>query len=120
MLPSSPSSQHFNSRFLLPAAAFVIVVAGMRAAEPILVPFLFAALLAIILTSPVFWLRQKNFPASLALFLVVMGVVSVGIGFVLIIGNSLDDFSDAIPRYQVLLTQKMAPIHQWIQGLGFN
>ena len=49
-----------------------------------------------------------------------MGVLSVGIGFVLIIGTSLDDFSDAIPRYQVLLTQKLAPIHQGIQGLGFQ
>ncbi|TFG63702.1 MAG: AI-2E family transporter, partial [Nitrospirales bacterium] len=77
-------------------AAFVIVVAGMRAAEPILVPLLFAV------------------------FLVVMGVLSVGIGFVLIIGTSLDDFSDAIPRYQILLTQKMAPIHQGIEGLGFQ
>ena len=114
------SSQPPAGRLLLGVAAFVIVVAGMRAAEPILVPFLFAGFLAIILTSPVFWLRQKNFPASLAVLLVVMGVVSVGIGFVLIIGTSLDDFSDAIPRYQVLLTQKMAPIHQGIQGLGFQ
>ena len=116
----SSSSQTPAGRLLLTVAAFVIVVAGMRAAEPILVPFLFAGFLAIILTSPVFWLRQKNFPASLAVLLVVMGVVSVGIGFVLIIGTSLDDFSDAIPRYQVLLTQKMAPIHQGIQGLGFQ
>jgi predicted PurR-regulated permease PerM len=107
-------------RFLLTVAAFVIVVAGMRAAEPILVPLLFAGFLAIISASPVFWLRQKKFPAPLAVFLVVMGVLSVVIGFVLIIGTSLDDFSDSIPRYQVLLTQKMAPIHQGIEGLGFQ
>ena len=92
----------------------------MRAGEPILVPFLFAGFLAIILTSPVFWLRQKHVPTSLALFLVILGVVGVGIGFVLIIGTSLDDFSDAIPRYQVLLAQKMAPLQQGIEGLGFQ
>ncbi|MEE9231959.1 MAG: AI-2E family transporter [Nitrospirales bacterium] len=114
------SSQPPAGRLLLAVAAFVIVVAGMRAAEPILVPLLFAGFLAIISTSPVFWLRQKNLSAPLAVFLVVMGVLSVGIGFVLIIGTSLDDFSDAIPRYQVLLTQKMVPIHQGIQGLGFQ
>jgi predicted PurR-regulated permease PerM len=114
------SSQTPAGRFLLTVAAFVIVVAGMRAAEPILVPLLFAGFLAIISTSPVFWLRQKKIPAPLAVFLVVMGVLSVGIGFVLIIGTSLDDFSDSIPRYQVLLTKKMAPIHQGIEGLGFQ
>jgi predicted PurR-regulated permease PerM len=114
------SSQTPAGRFLLTVAAFVIVVAGMRAAEPILVPLFFSGFLAIISTSPVFWLRQKKFPAPLAVFLVGMGVLSIGIGFVLIIGTSLDDFSDAIPRYQVLLTQKMAPIHQGIEGLGFQ
>jgi AI-2 transport protein TqsA len=114
------SSQSPTGRLLLTVAAFIIIVAGMRAAEPILVPLLVAGFLAIILTSPVFWLRQKKIPAPLAVFLVVMGVLGVGIGFVLIIGTSLDDFSDAIPRYQVLLTQKLAPIHQGIQGLGFQ
>jgi predicted PurR-regulated permease PerM len=88
------SPQPPAGRLLLAVAAFVIVVAGMRAAEPILVPLLFAGFLAIISTSPVFWLRQKNLSAPLAVFLVVMGVLSVGIGFVLIIGTSLDDFSE--------------------------
>jgi len=117
---ASTSSQSPIGRHLLSIAAFVIVVAGMRTAEPILVPMLVAVFLAIISTYPVFWLREKKFPAPLAIFIVVMGVLSVGLGFISIIGTSLDDFSDAIPRYQARLTQEMAPISQWIQGLGFQ
>jgi len=120
MLPSSPSSQTSNSRFLLTAASFVIVVAGMRAAEPILVPLLIAGFLAIISTSPVFWLREKGIPAPAAVFLVILGVLSLGFGFIVIIGTSLEDFSDAIPRYQTRLTEEMAPLLQWIQGLGIQ
>jgi predicted PurR-regulated permease PerM len=120
MLPPSPSSQTTNSRFLLTAASFVIVVAGMRAAEPILVPLLIAGFLAIISTSPVFWLREKGIPAPAAVFFVILGVLSLGFGFILIIGTSLEDFSDAIPRYQTRLTQKMDPLLQWIQGMGFQ
>ncbi|MEC4681351.1 MAG: AI-2E family transporter [Nitrospirota bacterium] len=120
MLPSSPSSQTTNSRLLLTAASFVIVVAGMRAAEPILVPLLIAGFLAIISTSPVFWLREKGIPAPAAVFFVILGVLSLGFGFILIIGTSLEDFSDAIPRYQTRLTQKMDPLLQWIQGMGFQ
>jgi len=120
MLPSSPSSQSSNSRFLLTAAAFVIVVAGMRAAEPILVPLLIAGFLAIISTSPVFWLKGKGIPAPAALSLVILGVLSLGFGFILLIGTSLEDFSNAIPRYQARLTQAMEPLLQWIQGLGFQ
>jgi AI-2 transport protein TqsA len=123
MLPSpppSPPSQTHNSSLLLTAAAFVIVVAGMRAAEPILVPLVIAGFLAIISTSPVFWLREKGIPAPAALFLVILGVLSLGFGFTLLIGTSLEDFSNAIPRYQARLTQAMEPLLQWIQGLGFQ
>lgn len=117
----SPTSSHTPiGRFLLTAAAFVILVAGMRAAEPILVPLIVAAFLAVISTSPVFWLRQKGIPASLAVLCVVLGVLGVGFVFILIIGTSLDDFSVAIPRYQARLTQEIEPIIQWIQGLGFQ
>lgn len=119
--PSSHSSlQSPAGRFLLMAAAFMIVVAGMRAAESILVPLLIAGFLAIISASPVFWLRQKGLPAPLAACLVVLGVVGVGLLFILIIGTSLDDFSRAIPRYQAMLTQEIEPILHWIQGLGFQ
>lgn len=119
--PSPTSSfQSPAARFLLMAAAFIVVVAGMRAAEAILVPLLVAGFLAIISASPVFWLRQKGIPAPVAACLVVLGVLSVGFVFILIIGSSLDDFSSAIPRYQARLTEEIAPIVQWIQGLGFQ
>ncbi len=120
MSPSSQSSQISNSRLLLTAASFVIVVAGMRAAEPILVPLLIAGFLAIISTSPVFWLREKGIPAPAAVFFVILGVLSLGLGFILIIGTSLEDFSDAIPRYQARLTQEMGPLLHWIQEMGFQ
>ena len=120
MRPSTDYPQGPTSRILLTAAAFVIVVAGMRAAEPILVPLIVAGFLAIISTSPVFWLRQKGIPAPLAVLCVVLGVLGVGFTSILIIGTSLDDFSEAIPRYQARLTQEIDSIIQWIQGLGFK
>ncbi|MCA9454157.1 MAG: hypothetical protein KC584_16270, partial [Nitrospira sp.] len=36
------------------------------------------------------------------------------------IGTSLDDFSEAIPRYQARLTQEMEPMIHGIQELGFQ
>ena len=114
------SSHPPTGRFLLTTAAFIIVVAGMRAAEPILVPLIVSIFLAIISASPVFWLRQKGLPSPLAVFVVVLGVLSVGVGFILIIGTSLDDFSEAIPRYQARLTQEMEPMIHGIQELGFQ
>jgi AI-2 transport protein TqsA len=122
MKPTSPNSsfQSPAAHFLLMAAAFIVVVAGMRAAESILVPLLIACFLAIISASPVFWLRQKGIPLSIAASLVVLGVLGIGFLFILIIGSSIDDFSRAIPRYQTKLTEEIEPLMLSIQSLGFQ
>ena len=52
--------------------------------------------------------------------MVILGVLGLGFGFIVLIGTSLDDFSDAIPRYQTRLTEEMGPLLQWVQGLGFQ
>ncbi len=116
---SSPTSSPLN-RYILLTAGLIIVIAGMKAAEPILVPLLFAGFLAIISSSAAFWVQNKGIPAPVAVFLVVLGVLSIGMIVVLIIGTSVDDFSDAIPRYQQLLTAEIAPLLKWVEGWGFQ
>ncbi|HSH00527.1 MAG TPA: hypothetical protein VLB27_10775, partial [candidate division Zixibacteria bacterium] len=54
-------------RFLLTAAAFVVVVAGIRAADALIVPFLLAVFLAIICAQPLLWLTERKVPMPLAL-----------------------------------------------------
>ncbi|MGB0911130.1 MAG: AI-2E family transporter, partial [Nitrospirales bacterium] len=85
---STPSQAWF---FLITAAGFVIVVAGMRAAESILVPLLVSAFLAVISASPVFWLQRKRVPAPIAVLLVVLAALGLSLGFGALIGSSLED-----------------------------
>ncbi len=112
------SSQSQAWHVLLTAAAFVIVVAGMRAAESILVPLLVSAFLAIISASPVFWLQRKRVPGPIAVFLVVLAVLGLSLAFGALIGTSLQDFSKALPRYQTRLMQELAPAILWLQSVG--
>lgn len=79
-------------RILLTLASFVVVVAGMQAARPILVPLLFAAFLAIICAPALGWLIRHRVPAPLALPLVILGMGAAGAGMVLVIGSSVYDF----------------------------
>ena len=65
---------------LLTAAVFVVVVAGMRAAEAIVVPFLFSVFIAIINAPSLFWLERKGLPRWLAMLVVIGVVVAAGIG----------------------------------------
>ena len=54
--------------FLL--AALIIVAAGLKSSQEIMVPFLLAAFIATIAATPMFWLRAKGVPTGLALALV--------------------------------------------------
>ena len=99
------SSPRQSSRVLITLAAFVIVVAGMRAAEPLLTPFLLSALIAMICTPPLFWLQQKKVPTGLAVLIVVIGVMVVGLLLGTFVGSSLNDFAQAAPTYQARLKE---------------
>ena len=67
---------------MISLAAFVVVVAGMRAAESIIVPFLLSVFIAVISAPMLFWLTKKGLPTWLALLIVIGGVIGVITGIV--------------------------------------
>ena len=56
-------------RFLVIAAALVIIVWGINQAQSVLVSFLVAVFFASIGTSPVLWLERKRIPSVIAVLL---------------------------------------------------
>jgi len=82
------------SQILITIAAFVIVVAGMRAATDILVPFLLAIFISVISAPPLFWLQRKGLPTWLALITVIIGILIVGFLMAWLVGSSVKDFSN--------------------------
>ena len=106
-LPASPLS-----RFLVLGAAFVILVAGMQAAAPILVPFLLSLFITVIAAPPLFYLLRKGLPPWLAVLGIGFLVFLIGTLLALLIGGSLDQFSANLPRYQEQLAARDARITQ--------
>ncbi len=85
-------------------ASFVILVAGMKAASPILVPFLLAVFIAVICAPPLFWMRSKGVPKILALASILAVILVVGFSFGALISLSLNHFLNSLPGYQEQLT----------------
>ena len=79
---SIEKKQPMGASFLVTMASFTIVVAGMRAAESLVVPLLLSAFFAIISAPPLIFLERKGIPAGLAILIVLLGLISVvaGIG----------------------------------------
>ena len=86
--------------FLISAAAFVIVVAGMRYASGILVPVLLSLFIAIICTPPLLWLKAKKLPTGIALLVMFLAVGLAGLVVVMVVGSSVDEFTRQLPNYQ--------------------
>jgi predicted PurR-regulated permease PerM len=107
-------------RFLITAASFVIVIAGMRAAESILVPFLIAVFIAVICLPSLSWLQRKGIPTALAMLIVIGGIVVIGTLMSALIGTSLDDFSRDLPIYQERLKEKAQVTIIWFKKIGID
>jgi AI-2 transport protein TqsA len=104
------------SQILLTVAAFVVVIAGMRAAVTIVVPFLLAAFIAIISAPPLFWLHRKGLPIWLALIIVISGVLLIGFLISGLVGSSIKDFSSDLPVYEAKLRALIAGVVTWLES----
>ena len=105
---------------LLTAAAFVVVVAGMRAAESIVVPFLLSIFIAIISAPPLFWLERKGLPRWLAMLIVIGAIIAVGIGVTALVGTSIREFSRDLPEYRARINAQVLPLIEWLGAKGIN
>jgi predicted PurR-regulated permease PerM len=112
-LPQAPVSS-----LLIVFACMVIIIAGMRTAGTILVPFLLAIFLAAICSTPLLWLRRKRVPTALAVGMILLGIASVGTTILALMGTSLQEFLQELPSYQTLLREKTAGLIARFQNMG--
>jgi len=80
-------------------ACLVVIVAGLRVAAPILVPFVLALFIAVVSMPLMFGMRRKGIPAPLAIFFTVLfDALIFGLMVVLVV-TSLGDLNERLPFY---------------------
>jgi predicted PurR-regulated permease PerM len=107
-----------ESRVLLAAAAFVVIVAGMRAATEIIVPVLVAAFLAALCLPAFNWLLDRRVPAAASLCVIILTVVVIGTFVVAIIGNSVNDFVQDRALYEARIYELQDDAFKWLTTKG--
>ncbi len=108
------------TRSLVAIACFVVIVAGMKAASSIVVPFLLALFIAVICAPPLFWLQRKGVPKVVALLIILSVVAVVGVLLVAFLGESLSSFTSALPVYQERLSDKTAMLVAWLRKMKID
>ncbi len=105
------------SRGLFTFAAFVVFVAGLRAASSVIVPFLLACFIGLITFPIMTWLRRKGIRPGFAVLLIMIALLGLIYGFVQISGNSINKFVENSTEYQVKL---QAISRGWVEWLREN
>lgn len=107
-------------RFLLIAASLVVVIAGLQAAASVLLPFLLSIFLAILSLPLLVWLQDKRVPTTPAVLLTVLANIVFLATIVVIVGGSVDNFTQEAPKYADRLQQMAGALLAWLQSKGID
>lgn len=117
-MPPLLKNMHSGLAWLLGLAAVVIVLAGLKAAETIVIPIILAIFIGIICTPPLHFLTRKGVPVVISLVLIIVFLVVFGGLLGLIIASAVDSFIERLPEYQQRLEAEMVSILPWLESLG--
>lgn len=101
-------------------ACMVIVLAAVKVASDIMVPFLLALFIAIICNPLVLLLMKARLPRGLAIFAVMAFVILIGIWVGSLVGASITDFRSQLPAYRAQLTEQLQPVIEYLAQFNIN
>ncbi|MCR9094433.1 MAG: AI-2E family transporter [bacterium] len=120
----SPDRSHPTSNVLLAMASIVVIVAGLKAASSLLVPFLLAGFIGLLCAPLLFWLRDRGVPNPIALIIVLLGLFGIGAVFGGLMSTSINEFTRLLPSYQErfgsLVVSLTATLKQYGIDFGSN
>ena len=96
----STEHSHPASNALLAVASVVVIVAGLKAASSLFVPFLLAGFISLLCAPVLFWLRDRGLPNAIALIVVLLGLLGIGAVFGGLMSTSINEFTRLLPSYQ--------------------
>ena len=117
---ATPLPQDKGARGLLIAASLVVVIAGIKAAASLILPFLISIFIAMITLPLLNWLQSKKIPTPLAVLATILVAVGVLTGVAIVIGDSIKDFTVEAPKYKARLDVMFRGVIENLQARGIN
>ncbi|MGB5709625.1 MAG: AI-2E family transporter, partial [Waterburya sp.] len=91
----------------------MITIAGLKAMAELLGYILLSLFVVLICYPIIIWLKGRGVPGWLAYTLILLGVIAVGLVFIIFLGVSLTELYGALPKYQDRLEQQLSGLEQW-------
>ena len=109
-----------GTRFIIIAAAIIVIIAGVNLAQSVIVLGLISVFLALIGTPPVLWLEKKRIPSFVSVTIVVSIMVIILLMIVALVGTSLRSFSEAVPFYQMRIQEQLMSFEALFTSRGIT
>ncbi|MGB4196890.1 MAG: AI-2E family transporter, partial [Methanoculleus sp.] len=106
------------ARIAMIAAAVVIVLAGIRAATPILAPLLVAVFFAMITAPLMKWLTRRGAPPVIAAAAVVAGLIGLFAAAVAFLGVAFAGFIRSLPQYRESFLEQVTVLADYGIDIG--
>lgn len=116
-MPKTQLSPSLKTALML--ASLVIILAGIKTASPVIVPFILSVFIAIICNPALTWLTAKRVPKGLAIALIISFVVLAGMWLANLVGKAVNDFSSQLPAYQAQLTEQFGGLSSQLAQYNF-
>ncbi|MFO7831346.1 MAG: AI-2E family transporter [Desulfuromonadaceae bacterium] len=103
---------------LITGACLVVILAGLKNAQQLVVPFFLATFIAILCLPTLKWLEGRKIPGFLAVFIVINLALLFGLVLALFIGTSVHDFTLTLPTYQQQIREETRALFDWLNNYG--
>jgi AI-2 transport protein TqsA len=98
----------------------VIILAGIKVAAEMIVPFILALFIAVILNPVIHRLEKIRVPRVLAIMLVVVLIVLFMALLLSYLGTSLNELARTLPQYRSSLVAPLQTLDPWLQRAGIE
>jgi len=105
-------------RLLITGACLVVLIAGMRAAASLIVPFLLAVFITIIMAPVYASMRQRGISNLTSMLVLMLGLVILGFGVFSMISTSINQFTGQLPEYQNAFQERTEELRTWLKHRG--
>ena len=115
-----PETTSKSLRLIISFACIIIIIAGFRAADVILVPFFLSFFIAIICAPVLFWLQRHKVPTAIAVLIIITAISILTFFFITFVSSSITEFARRLPVYQAQLKSIIAQYLEWFDKVGIQ
>jgi predicted PurR-regulated permease PerM len=107
-------------KFIVSAAALVVIAAGIKATSALLIPLVLAGFLAIITFPLVRWLQEHRVHRLAAVLITMLAVLGALLGPGLLVATAIRQFAQAAPEYETRLRQLVLASGGWLRDRNID